>query len=407
MSHTMKLWEKVIEYRLRLETDIAENQFGFMPGRSTTEAIYLLRGLMEKYRSKGRDLHMVFIDLEKAYDRVPRDVLWKALEKKGVRVAYIKAIQDMYEGVTTNVRTPGRVTKDFPIRIGLHQGSALSPYLFNLVVDVLTESIKEEIPKCMLFADDIVLLAESREEINSKLEIWRQTLELKGFRLSRSKTEYMHCNFSKRQGRSEMEVKLGGQVIPQVTKFRYLGSIIQQDGEIDNDVSHRIQAGWYKWRKATGVICDRKVPNKVKGKFYRTAIRPAMLYGSECWAVKGQHEHKMEVAEMRMLRWMCGHTRKDKIRNTHIREQVGVACIEEKMVESHLRWFEHVQRRPLSALIRRVDQTVWSPVNRGRGRPKRTLNEVIKRDLLINNISSDMIFDRAQWRRAIHVADPT
>ena len=63
---------------------------------------------------------------------------------------------------------------------------------------------------------------------------------------------------------------------------------------------------------------------------------------------------------MRMLRWMCGHTRKDKIRNTHIREQVGVACIREKMVESRLRWFGHVQRRPLSALMRKVDQTVWS-----------------------------------------------
>ena len=131
-----------------------------------------------------------------------------------------------------------------------------------------------------------------------------------------------------------------------------------------------------------------------------------MLYGSECWDVKGQHEYKIKVAEMRMLKWMCGHTRKDKIRNTHIHEQVGVACIREKMVESCLRWFEHVQRRPLNALVRRVDQTVWSPVNRGRERPKRTLNDVIKRDLLINNISSDMIFYRAQWRHAIHVADP-
>ena len=104
----------------------------------------------------------------------------------------------MYEGVTTNVRTPGGVTKGFPIRIGLYQGSILSPYLFNLVVDFLTKPIKEEIPKCMLFADDIVLLAEFREEINYKLKIWRRTLELKGFHLSRSKIEYMHCNFSKR-----------------------------------------------------------------------------------------------------------------------------------------------------------------------------------------------------------------
>ncbi|KAH1206127.1 Craniofacial development protein 2 [Glycine max] len=68
----------------------------------------------------------------------------------------------------------------------------------------------------------------------------------------------------------------------------------QDDGEIEGDVNHRIQAGWMKWRKASGVLCDAKVPIKLKGKFYRTAIRPAILYGTECWAVKSQHENKSE-----------------------------------------------------------------------------------------------------------------
>ncbi|KAH1215226.1 NAD kinase 2, chloroplastic [Glycine max] len=403
MSHTMKLWERVIERRLRKETQVTENQFGFMPGRSTMEAIYLLRRVMEQYRMAQQDLHLIFIDLEKAYDRVPREILWKALEKKGVRVAYIRAIQDMYDRVSTSVRTQGGESDDFPITIGLHQGSTLSPYLFTLILDVLTEQIQEIAPRCMLFADDIVLLGESREELNERLETWRRALETHGFRLSRSKSEYMECKFNKRRRVSNSEVKIGDHIIPQVTRFKYLGSVIQDDGEIEGDVNHRIQAGWMKWRKASGVLCDAKVPIKLKGKFYRTAVRPTILYGTECWAVKSQHENKVGVAEMRMLRWMCGKTRQDKIRNEAIRERVGVAPIVEKMVENRLRWFGHVERRPVDSVVRRVDQMERRQTIRGRGRPKKTIREVIKKDLEINGLDRSMFEDYKQdLRQVIH-----
>jgi hypothetical protein len=141
MSHTIKLWERIIEHCLRGVTNVTENQFGFMSGRSTMEAIFLIRQLMERCRKQKKDLHMIFIDLEKAYDKVPRNVMWWVLQKHKVSSKYITLIKDMYDNVGTSVRTSDGGTNDFLINIGLHQGSALSPYLFALVMDEVTRDI--------------------------------------------------------------------------------------------------------------------------------------------------------------------------------------------------------------------------------------------------------------------------
>ena len=117
-----------------------------MPGRAAIEAVYLLRGLMGLFRDKKVDLHMVFINLEKAYDRVPREVLWRCWREKRVSPAHIRVIKDMYKGGRTSVRIPGEVSNDFEVSLGVHQGSALSPFLFALVLDELTRGIQDEVP---------------------------------------------------------------------------------------------------------------------------------------------------------------------------------------------------------------------------------------------------------------------
>jgi hypothetical protein len=134
-------------------------------------------------------------------------------------------------------------------------------------------------------------------------------------------------------------------------------------------------------------------------------IRPTMLYGAECWPTKRWHVQQLSVAEMRMLRWICGHTRRDRVQNEDIRDRVGVAPIEEKLVQHRLRWFGHVQRRPPEAPVRSGVLDRVGSVRRGRGRPKLTWEEAVKWDLKEWDISKELVIDRSAWRLAINVPE--
>ena len=111
---------------------------------------------------------------------------------------------------------------------------------------------------------------------------------------------------------------------------------------METEIAKRVGAGWMNWKKCSGVLCDKKMPVKLKGKVYRTVVRPAMLYGAETWATTKRQESRIEVNEMRMLRWMCGVTKKDKIRNEHIRGTTKVAQASRKITEkTEMVWARH------------------------------------------------------------------
>ncbi|KAK3548010.1 hypothetical protein QTP70_002315 [Hemibagrus guttatus] len=362
----MKVWERKVEARLRKVVEICEQQYGFMPRKSTTDAISALRILMEKYREGQRELHCVFVDLEKAYDSVPREELWYCMRKSGVAMKYVRVVQDMYERSRTVVRCAVGQTEEFKVEVGLHQGSALSPFLFAIVMDQLSEEVRQEFPWTMMFADDIVICSESREQVEENLERWRFALERRGTKVSRSKTEYMCVNERKGSG----TVRLQGEEVTKVQEFKYLGSTVQSNGECGKEVKKRVQAGWNGWRKVSGVLCDRKISARIKGKVYRTVVRAAMLYGLETVSLRKRQESELEVAELKMLRFSLGVTRLDRIRNEYIRGTAHVGRLGDKVREARLRWFGHVQRRESEYIGRRM-LDMELPGRRQRGRPKR------------------------------------
>ena len=134
-------------------------------------------------------------------------------------------------------------------------------------------------------------------------------------------------------------------------------------------------------------------------------VKPTLLYGAECWPIKKSQVQRIGVAEMRMISWMCGHTKFDKIRNGVIRGKIGVAPIEDKIREARLRCFGHVRRRTMEVQVRRCENIDRLECKRSRGRLKKRWSEVIKHDLKTLGLVEDMAQDRPLWRAKIKVAD--
>ena len=246
----------------------------------------------------------------------------------------------MYEGSKTVVRCAVGTTESFKVKVGLHQGSALNPFLFAMIMDRLTDEVRREPPWTMLFADHIVICEETREEVEQRLESWKYALESRGVKISRSNTEYLCMN----GGNDDETVNMDDTKVPRVKKFKYLGSTVKESGSCEREVNKRVQAGWNGWRRVSGVICDRWLPARVKGKVYSSVVRPAMMYRLETVAVRKKQIEEIEVAEIKMLRFAMGVTRKDKIRNEHIRNTVKVERLGMKIREGRLTYHEERPR---------------------------------------------------------------
>ena len=168
---------------------VDEMQFGFMPGKGTIDAVFILRKLQEEYLDKEKKLYMCFVDLEKAFDRVPRKVLEWAMRKRGIPEAMVRAVMSLYEGAKTRVRVGLELSEEFEVKVGVHQGSVLLPLVFAIVVDVVTESVRNSLMSEMMCADDLVLMSETMEGLREKFCKWKEAFESKGLRVNLGKTK--------------------------------------------------------------------------------------------------------------------------------------------------------------------------------------------------------------------------
>ena len=164
-------------------------QFGFSPGKGTTDPVFIIQQLQEKHLEMHKGLFLAFVDLEKAYDRVPRDLVYWCLRRRRVPEKLVRLVKATHHGASTAVRTTNGRTDEFPIIVGLHQGSGLSPFLFIVLLDVISEEFRCGLLSELLFADDLAVVTDTEEEMQRIWLGWQIGMESKGLKVNIGKTE--------------------------------------------------------------------------------------------------------------------------------------------------------------------------------------------------------------------------
>ena len=169
LDHAMKFFENVLAKILIKVATMHDMQFGSMPGKGTINAVFIFRRIQEEYLSKQRKQDMSLVDLKKSFDRVPRKVVEWAMMKKGIPEALVRALMSMYKGARTKAKVGRHLSEEHEVNVGVHHGSVLSPLLFAIVIDVVTNEMKEGMSQEILYADDIALIAETMAELHKKI----------------------------------------------------------------------------------------------------------------------------------------------------------------------------------------------------------------------------------------------
>ena len=183
----------MLKRRIRTLVNFNEMLFGFLPGKGTVDTIFIVRRMQEEYQKKNKKLYMCFVDMEKAFDRVPRKVMEWAMRKKGLSEVIVRAVMSLYDGAKTRVRVGSAYSEEFEVEVGVHQASVLSPLLFAIVVDVFIENARRGVVNELLYADDLILMSETMKDMKERFWNWKDALESKSLKVNTRKTKLMVC----------------------------------------------------------------------------------------------------------------------------------------------------------------------------------------------------------------------
>ena len=292
---------KVILNRLKPQAEeiIAEEQAGFRAGRSTTEQIFNLRILCEKFLQHQQNLYHVFIDFKKAFDRVWHAALWATMRKYNISANLVRTTEQLYDKATSAVQMNGSIGEWFRTTVGVRHGCFLSPTLFNIFLErIMSVALEEHDGKVSIdgrnitnFTDDIDALAEEEQELEALVETLDKTCTME---ISVEKTKLMTNSANGIQ----REIKVKGQKLGIVTSFKYLGAVVSDDGS-KPEVLSRIAQATAALTKLKPIWKDNNISLGSKVKLMPSLVISIFLYACESWTLTAELEKRMQAFEMR------------------------------------------------------------------------------------------------------------
>jgi exonuclease III len=291
----------------------ADSQAGFRRNLSTTDQLFLLQHFIDKHKHARKSLYACYVDLKSAYDLVSRPVLWWCIQRKGVHGTFLRALQSLYASPRYAISVGGLVGPSLLSTVGVRQGCLLSPLLFGLMLDDLTQHLlkglhhapclesyndqsgssvvhypRRSVPN-MEFADDILLLSTSLNGMQGLLTSLKLFCSRMGLLVNVSKTLLVQLVEGRPlRGDIDLPLRYGDQVLPyQATGTKYLGLVVNPSVGLRNapsDSCQRTHRAFLAFRRRLpNLQCEPSIALLVR--MYWAIVRPVLLYGAEVWAV--------------------------------------------------------------------------------------------------------------------------
>ena len=283
-----------------IDQEIGENQSGFRERKGTREGIYNLRTINERYLEKQKDVYICFIDYEKALDRVNHDKLIGKLKLAGLDGKDIRIIARMYWEHVAVIQTEKGNSEGIKIRRGTRQGCVLSPYLFNLLTELIFRVIKNYEEGVSIggrrisnlrYTDDTGITAKSERELQVLAN--RVNEEGKHFEMKMNIKKTKTMVISQKVETPKVNITLDGQPVEQVERFVYLGQLLTENRKCDEEIRRRIKIARTAFIKMRNVMTNPKLSASARLRFIKCYVWSTLLYGVETWTISKTSQQRL------------------------------------------------------------------------------------------------------------------